>query len=98
MQRGCIEIPPEVSDLEHNCFFFWLKIKDIPTRNALAHHMLQKGVYTTVKYQPLDATASTPIAFDFYARSLCIPLHQNLREDEVDYIVSKLFDFFERTL
>jgi dTDP-4-amino-4,6-dideoxygalactose transaminase len=90
-----LNLPPVLEHVEHASFLFWIFLANEKTRNALAHWLRSKGVYTSVKYQPLDMSSPTPHTFQFYQTALCLPLHQNLKEDHVDYIVSKVFEFFE---
>lgn len=82
--------------VENDVFFFWIKLADEATRDALARFLLEKGIYTTVKYQPLDLNADTPNAHDFWQRSLCLPMHQNVEFIEADYILAQIHSFLEQ--
>lgn len=95
VKAGYLELPPGFEDEQYPSFLFWIFCSTENIRNALAIHLRDKGVYTTIKYQPLDSSAQTPQALQFYQTSLCLPLHQNLLEDHIDYIASKIFEFFE---
>ncbi len=92
---GLVELAPDDDAVENDLYFFWLKTADSPARDALARFLLAKGIYTTVKYQPLDPGADTPNALDFWERSLCLPLHQNVSPWEAEHITSQVSRFFQ---
>lgn len=94
VKDGYIELPPIDSKVDNSNYLFWLKVKSEYIRDELAYFLLRKSIYSTVKYQPLGDKKTTPIAVDFFERSLCIPLNQNMDETIVDYIVSQLIDYF----
>lgn len=92
--KGLIELPQESEYVENNVYFFWLILNNETARNNLAKYLLQNNIYTTVKYQPLDTKAVTPNAYNFYNRSLILPLNQNLTHTEQKYIVKNIYGFF----
>jgi aminotransferase len=83
-------LPPQSAKIKNNVYFFWLMLNSEEDRNLLAKHLLKQSIYSTVKYQPLDMGADTPNAFDFYGRSLCIPLNQNLTKGNLNKIVNTI--------
>ena len=90
---GTVELPPTSPVVSGDLYLFWIRLADRITRDALARFLLGRGVYTSVKYQPVDASAVTPNAHDFWARALCLPLHQNLKPVFADYVMSQLAEF-----
>ena len=92
-EAGTVELPPTSPSVSGDLYMFWIKLADRATRDALARSLLEQGVYTSVKYQPVDASAGTPNAHDFWARALCLPLHQNLEPVFADYVMSQSSDF-----
>ena len=92
-QAGTVELPPRSPVVSGDLYMFWIKVADRATRDALARSLLEQGVYTSVKYQPVDASAGTPNAHDFWARALCLPLHQNLDPHFADYVMSRVVEF-----
>ena len=92
-KAGTVELPPTSPSVSGDLYMFWIKLRDRATRDALARSLLDGGVYTSVKYQPVDASAGTPNAHDFWARALCLPLHQNLEPLYADYVMSKVVGF-----
>ena len=91
---GHITLPPNNARVTNATYLFWLIVKDKQTRDNLTRFLLRKNIYSTVKYEPLGTKKATPLAWDFFECSICIPLNQNLHEQIVDYIVSQLLDFF----
>jgi aminotransferase len=93
--EGLLSLPLTAGNVENDLFLFWVKTRDEETRNGLARFLLEKGIFTTVRYQPLDPSADTPNAYDFWRRALCLPLHQNIEPDVAEFIVSQVFDYFQ---
>ncbi len=94
--RGLLSMPPVGDEIENDLFLFWVKTSSGAVRDGLAQCLLARGIYTTVKYQPLDSSADTPNAHDFWAKALCLPLHQNVGPEAAEYIVSGVYDYFGR--
>jgi dTDP-4-amino-4,6-dideoxygalactose transaminase len=91
---GYIEVPKQDKNIANANYLFWIVVKNKGERNALAHFLREKKIYSTVKYEPLGTRKATPIAWDFFERSLCIPFNQGLSHVYNDYIVSQLVGFF----
>ena len=91
-KAGTVELSPTSPLVSGDLYLFWIKLADRATRDALARSLLERGVYTSVKYQPLDASAPTPNAHDFWARALCLPLHQNLEPQFADFVISQIVE------
>jgi dTDP-4-dehydro-2,3,6-trideoxy-D-glucose 4-aminotransferase len=92
-EAGTVDLPPTSPRVTGDLYLFWIRLADRATRDALARFLLEQGVYTSVKYQPVDASAATPNAHDFWARALCLPLHQNLEPVFADYVMSQVVSF-----
>jgi dTDP-4-amino-4,6-dideoxygalactose transaminase len=92
--KGLIELPANPDATENNVYLFWLILADEMTRNKLARFLLKNGIYTTVKYQPLDTEVKTPNAFEFYSRALDLPLNQNLTQAQQEHIIKTIFKFY----
>ncbi len=95
VKEGKFSLPKENESYGNNVYLFWLRLNDEKKRNKLASFLLNSGIYSTVKYQPLDANANTPNALAFYKTSLCIPINQNITKDEQKYIITKIKQFFK---
>ena len=95
-------LPPEP---EENCtsshFLFWLRIKD-NLRDRFARYMIDNGIYVTFRYHPLH---KIKLYKEFYLplknadeisnSAINIPIHQNLTDDNLDYIIDKIRNFKE---
>ena len=68
-------------------------------RDELAAFLRRKGIYTTFRYYPLHLVKFYNSFGEFpnteYAanKTLCIPLHQNLSDGDIDYIITQIKKF-----
>lgn len=92
-----IELCPTGDDLPGllSHYFFWIQT---PQRDELAHYLREQGIYTTFRYYPLhwayDTDDDFPNAETAAHRTLLLPLHQGLSDDQVSYICEKVREFF----
>lgn len=91
--------PPRIpSHMESSYYFYWIQVQP-DVRDALAIHLRQNGVYTTFRYYPLhlvkfyEARERLRNAERVAQTTLCIPLHQSLKDEEVDGIVERIREF-----
>jgi aminotransferase len=86
-------------DCKHGYFTYVVRILD-KERDSLAQYLLEKGIYTTVRYSPLhhlpifghrggDLVNTEKI----YKESLCLPLHPGLKEEELSFIIDSIKTF-----
>ena len=97
---GDINLPP-APEFEYisSYYFFWIQTEH---RDELAKFLLDKGVYTTFRYWPLDKIElySEYVIEEYpnsdYAAShtLNIPLHQSLSNKDVDLVISSIKEFY----
>ena len=97
---GDISLPP-IPEFEHTSsyYFFWIQTEH---RDELAKFLLDKGVYTTFRYWPLnkikffskDVREQYPNSDYAASRTLNIPLHQSLSNEDVNLIVKSIKDFY----
>lgn len=90
---GVVTLPQQPENVKNNTYLFWLLTKK-ELRNKLAKHLKDDNIYCTVKYQPLSTKAPTSNAFHFYESALCIPMHQNLTNDNLQHIVTSIQRFY----
>jgi aminotransferase len=83
----------------HSYFTYAIRV---PRRDDLAHFLFDNGIYTTLRYHPLHLNkiyqqmdVKLPNAEQLNEDALSIPLHPNLKMDEVEYIISKIKLFFK---
>ncbi len=104
-ERGVIELPTVPKDCVHNAHMYYIKAKDLQERTALIDFLKEEnGIYAVFHYVPLHS-APAGIKFgrfhgeDKYTtaeseRLLRLPMYYTLQEGEVDYIVSKVKEFY----
>lgn len=95
---GDLTLPPEIKEHErHSYFTYTIRTKK---RDHLAQYLLDNGVYTTLRYHPLHmndiyrSCAQLPNCEELNDTALSIPLHPNLSNDDVSYVVEKIRSFF----
>ena len=74
----------------HSYFTYFIRV---PNRNKFAQYLLDKGIYTTLRYHPLHLNPlyknerTLPNSEKLNEDGLNIPLHPGLSMNDVDYIV-----------
>jgi aminotransferase len=73
-------------------------------RDEFAHYLLDKGIYTTLRYHPLHLNPiygqmdqRLPNCERLNEEALCLPLHPRLTDDDVETIVAAVRSFGART-
>lgn len=105
MEAGKIELPVIPEDCVHNAHMFYIKTADIEERSALIAFLKENGILAVFHYIPLH-TAPAGLKFgrfvgeDKYTtkeseRLLRLPMFYRLTLDEVDYICSKVKEFYK---
>jgi aminotransferase len=97
-----LRLPPLLpEDCESSYYFCWLQTD---ARDHLAKYLIDNGVYSTFRYWPLHRVAFFSVKFenviDEYPnaenacrRTLNIPLHQSLSDDNVSKIIGLIRNF-----
>jgi aminotransferase len=86
--------------LTYSNYFYTIKTEK---RDELAEFLLKRQIYTSLRYSPIHkmglfqkyARGKFLGSDDFYSRSLNIPIHQNLGERDIDFIVTTINSFFD---
>ncbi len=91
--------PPAIPiNIKHSYFTYFIKVLN-GKRDLLARYLLDKGIYTTVRYQPLHLYSAygsrqkLEVAELLNEQLLNLPLHPNLSDDDVDYIIDCIKKF-----
>ena len=103
-ERGILELPTVPEGCVHNAHMYYAKAKDLQERTALINFLKENGILSVFHYVPLH-TAPAGIKFgefhgeDKYTtreseRLFRLPMYYTLKEEEVDYIVSKVKEFY----
>jgi aminotransferase len=93
-----IDIPPNpVADSKVIPHFYWIQLRSKAARNKLARFLRDNDIYTTFRYWPISKASlrsgDFPGAYEASDRTLLLPLHSNLGEDQVDLICEKILEF-----
>lgn len=103
-ERGLLELPTIPKGCVHNGHMYYAKAKDLEERTRLLDFLKANGVWSVFHYIPLH-TAPAGAKFgefrgeDTYTtkeseRLFRLPMFYTLKESEVDYIVSKVKEFY----
>jgi aminotransferase len=94
-----LERPPwPGGDVATSWYFYWIQL-DPADRDALASHLLTKGIYATFRYWPLHkmhlyrSSDAFPGADSAAARTLLLPIHQGLSNAEIQSVIAAVRDF-----
>jgi len=87
----------------HQMFSFL--VKDRRTRDKLQKHLISKGIMTKVYFNPVYKTKfyrsmgyqiHLPVTEDIADRILTIPLYPSLTDNEVEYIITSIKEYFNK--
>lgn len=104
MEAGKIELPVIPEGCVHNAHMFYIKAKDLTERTALISFLKENDILAVFHYIPLHS-APAGLKFgrfhgeDVYttkeSERLCrLPLYYGLTDEQVDYIISKVREFY----
>ncbi len=99
-----IELPVVPNGCIHNAHMFYIKTKDIKERTELIQYLKENQILAVFHYIPLH-TAPAGIKFgrfsgeDLYTtreseRLLRLPMYYGLRQNQIEYICSKIMKFY----
>ena len=71
-------------------------------RNELMKYLSENNIETKIQHpllmsqqKPyLNCLSETPNALRIVKRILCLPIHESLEQDDVDYVIEKVTEFF----
>jgi len=78
--------------------FYWIQLEE---RDALAHYLFERDIYTTFRYWPLHRAckmgkdADFPGAAEAADTTLLLPCHQGLSEDDIGIVIQAIKEFFD---
>lgn len=91
-----LSTPPPLPDGHRTShYMYWIQLEP-EARDRVALELYHQGIYTTFRYAPLHRvsaygwTGSLPGAERAAARTLLLPVHQALTDDEVERVVAAL--------
>ena len=102
--EGKVVRPFIPSDCKHNAHMFYLKCKDLEERTALIKFLGQNDILAVFHYVPLHSAPAGEKygrfnGEDVYTtkeseRLVRLPLYYGLKDEESDYIISKVKEFY----
>lgn len=103
-ERGILELPTIPEGCVHNAHMYYAKAKDLQERTALIDFLKENEILSVFHYVPLHS-APAGLKFgrfhgeDKYTtkeseRLFRLPMYYRLKEEEVNYIVSKVKEFY----
>lgn len=103
-ERGLLELPTIPEGCEHNGHMYYAKARGLEERTRLLAFLKENGIWSVFHYVPLH-TAPAGLKFGRFAgedvyttkeseRLFRLPMFYALKESEVDYIVSKVKEFY----
>ncbi len=104
--QGVIELPTVPEGCVHNAHMFYIKCKDLETRQAYIKYMKDNDVLCTFHYVPLHS-APAGLKFgrfhgvDKYTtaesdRLVRLPMYYNIAKDDLAQVIEKTLDFFAK--
>ncbi|GAB1338440.1 DegT/DnrJ/EryC1/StrS family aminotransferase [Streptomyces sp. E-15] len=95
--EGVLTPPPPPAGHESTHYFYWVQFAD-GIRDDIASELLAADIYTTFRYAPLHKVpayrsadqAPLPSSDHAAARTLCLPLHPGLTDDDVRTVAATL--------
>lgn len=95
-----LKLPDKIpNDVESSYYFYHIQTQN-GRRDELASYLREKGIYTTFRYYPLHWVSLYGHREEKYSNAeyaanhtLCIPIHQSLKNEEVEYISEQIHNF-----
>lgn len=104
-EQGCIELPTVPEGCVHNAHMFYIKAKDLEERTGLIDFLRENEIWPVFHYIPLHTAPAGRKFGEFYGEDkyttkeserLCrLPLFYSLELEQVDYIASKVKEFYQ---
>ena len=104
--KGILELPTVPAGCVHNAHMFYLKCKDLETRQAYIQFMKENDILCVFHYVPLHS-APAGLKFGRFAgedehttpdsdRLVRLPMYYNLAEADIQKVIDKTLEFFEQ--
>lgn len=100
-----IELPFIPDYCKHNAHMFYIKARDLEERTALISYLKTNNINSVFHYVPLHS-AEAGVKYGRFSgedryttseseRLLRLPMHYNLKNEEIDYICDKVVEFYK---
>jgi len=101
---GVIELPKIPSYATNNGHIFYIKVKNLDERTKLLNFLRENGIYAVFHYVPLHSSPAGLKFGRFFGedvfttkeseRLIRLPLFYNIKKEEIEFVIRKIFDFF----
>jgi len=103
-ENGAIELPYIPEECVHNAHMFYIKTKNVEERAKLISHLKENDILSVFHYVPLHSSPAGKKFGEFFGednyttreseRLLRLPMYYGLKEDETNYIINKIVEFY----
>ncbi|MBD3362736.1 dTDP-4-amino-4,6-dideoxygalactose transaminase [Candidatus Dojkabacteria bacterium] len=103
--KGKIELPHIPKECQHNGHLFYIKVEDIDERSEIIEFLKLRDIHSVFHYVPLHSSKagkkySRFVGRDKYTtkdsnRLIRLPLYYKMREEDVEYVIDNIAQFFE---
>ena len=104
-ERGIITLPTIPEECVHNAHMFYIKCKDLETRQEYIKYMKDNDILCVFHYVPLHS-APAGLKFGRFVgedehttpdsdRLVRLPMYYNIAKDDLEKVINKSLDFFE---
>lgn len=104
-EKDCIDLPIVPEGCVHNAHMFYIKTKDLEERSKLIAFLKENGIGAVFHYIPLHSSPAGQQFGRFYGedkyttkeseRLLRLPMYYGLEKNDIEYVVSKIKEFYE---
>ena len=96
-----LKLPPALKDYQISSYYMYhVQTKFPEERDRLASYLRGKNIYTTFRYYPLhwvdlygQKSERLPGAEAAALCTLCLPIHQTLSDEEIEFICRQIISF-----
>ena len=99
-----IELPYVPEECQHNAHMFYIKLRDLEERTSLISFLNNYGINSVFHYVPLHS-AEAGLKYGRFSgedkyttkeseRLLRLPMHYNLTDENIEYCVNRIIEFF----
>lgn len=103
-KKGCIDLPVVPEGCVHNAHMFYIKTKDLEERSKLIDFLKENGIGAVFHYIPLHSSPAGQQFGRFHGedkyttkeseRLLRLPMYYGLEKKDIEYVVSKIKEFY----
>lgn len=105
-RKGRVQLPVIPAECKHNAHIFYIKVKNLQERKKLTEYLKKKSIKALFHYVPLHSSCGGQkygefVGRDIYTTSesdrlLRLPLFYNIPNEQIDYIIEKINEFFSK--